>query len=444
MPTPHPTRNPIRLATLVAGLAAATGCTSSRTAPDAAPNVFGPPQVWAEPITDYLAVGEERFPDGFFRAINDLAVAGGEGDDGGMTDRLWIGYGDATRNMGTAMPIEFRFFAAPDDPEARIARVIAGPPEMPSAQGAPQRTPGDTGEEHLGFFRLVTSDTGTHLWQPGIDSNDPDEAWTQAKPAPERLIEGNVLRLEQLGGEPAWVKFRSIPGGEHVHDVAQFDGSLWAVGSGSDHRGEWESGRIFRYLWRSEDGGASFTTAHRVMYPELGKGDTRFRQLLPIGDTLHVFGYVNPFVDGGPLQGRHITVRGGVIRDLEGPFARQVVDRAWPLSGTLGLLVTREAEGTPSRAFAVDPRGIHELAGLDALRILDVTPGERPGEVLVLAAGREDPAAQAVHRLAFDALDRPQPVLDLPGVAAASIALWRGDLYIGTEDGRVLRSRRGR
>ena len=107
-------------------------------------------------------------------------------------------------------------------------------------------------------------------------------------------------------------------------------------------------------------------------------------------------------------------------------------------------LVTREAEGTPSRAFAVDPRGIRELPGLDALRVIDVTPGGRPGEVLVLTAGREDPAAHTIHRLAFDALDRPQPVLELPGVAAASIVLWRGDLYIGTEDGRVLRSTRTR
>ncbi len=402
------------------------------------PAAFDAPRPWAEPISDYLTVGEERFPGGFFRDVNDLAVAGD-----GRTDRLWIGYGDATRNMGTAMPIEFRFFAGPDDPEVRIARVIAGPPELSAAQGAAQRTPGDTGEEHLGSFRLISSPDGTHLWQPGIDSNDPDEAWTQAKPAPQRLIEGNVFRLEHRGGEPVWVKFRSIPGGEHVHDVAHFDGALWAVGSGSAHRGEWESGRIFRYLWRSLDGGATFETAHRVMYPDLGKGDTRFRQLLPIGDTLYAFGYVNPFVDGGPLEGRHITIRDGVIRDLEGPFSRVVVDRAWPLTRTLGLLVSRETED-PGRVFALDSSGFRELTGLAGVRLIDVTPDADAGAVLLLTASRDDETARAVHRLPLDAMDAPDLVLELPGIDATSIALWRGDLFIGTGDGRVLRSPRSR
>ena len=136
---------------------------------------------------------------------------------------------------------------------------------------------------------------------------------------PERLIEGNVFRLDGSEGKPFWTKYHSVAGGEHVHDIAAFDGALWSVGSGSDHRGEWEGGQIFRYLWRSDDGGKSFQTHCRFMYPDLGKGDTRFRRLLVIGDTMYAFGYVNPFVDGGPLEGRHLAVsRGGEVREQIG------------------------------------------------------------------------------------------------------------------------------
>ena len=214
-------------------------------------------------------------------------------------DMLWIGYGDGTRNMGSVP--RWRYYPSPSTTEAQIARVEA------EGQGAPQRTAGDTGEEQVGHFRLLSVEGNTTLWQAGADSTDADELWTQAKPAPERLIEGNVFRLDGSEGEPFWTKYRSVAGGEHVHDIAAFDGALWSVGSGSDHRGEWEGGQIFRYLWRSDDGGKSFQTHCRFMYPDLGKGDTRFRRLLVIDDTMYAFGYVNPFVDGDLSRG--VTLR---------------------------------------------------------------------------------------------------------------------------------------
>src|SRR6185503_18386492 len=96
------------------------------------------------------------------------------------------------------------------------------------------------------------------------------------------------------------------------------DGTLYAVGSGAANRAEFEGGRVFRYLWRSTDEGRSFTVVYRAMFPELDKGDTRFRKLLAVGHTLYVFGYVNPYVDGGPLEGRHLRLVDRNAEELTG------------------------------------------------------------------------------------------------------------------------------
>lgn len=384
------------------------------------------PEPWGTPIEGYIEVGDAAFPDGYDRDIKDLYV---------YRDMLWIGYGDATRNMGSATPVEFTYCTSPTAAAPRIAPVAA------EGQGAPQRTEGDTGEEQVGHFRLLTVDGESTLWQAGIDSTDADELWTQAKPAPERLIEGNVFRLDWAAGEPVWTKFRSVAGGEHVHDIAEFDGALWAVGSGSDHRGEWEGGEIFRYLWRSDDGGASFRTYRRFMYPDLAKGDTRFRRLLVIGDTLYAFGYVNPFVDGGPLEGRHLAVaRGGEVRDLDASISPYVVVETWNLGRDRGLVITREADETPSRAFFVDTGGFRELADWSDVRIRDCTAGPRPDDVLLLIERRTEPATFAVVQADARTLTDFDVVLELGETAASSIVLWQGDLYIGTNEGEILRA----
>jgi hypothetical protein len=426
-----------------------SGCQASGKSPSststAAPTAgdFAPAKPWSAPIADYLAVGEANFPDGFTRSITALAVSDPD-DDGPRESLLWIGYGDATRNLGTKTPIEFRYFVSPEDPGFRAARVLAGPPVTASAQGAPQRTPSDTGEEQIEPYRTI----GGTLWQAGVDSNDPDELWTQAKPAPFKPIEGNVFRLEDRWGQPVWRKFRTIPGGEHVHDVCEFDGAIWAVGSGSAHRGEWESGEIFRYLWRSDDGGETFTTALRAMFPEKGKGDTRFRRLLPVGETLYVFGYVNPFVDGGPIEGRHVMLRDDTFTELaidrDGPIADLLVLRTWPLDATTGLALARNPDRS-TRMFLVEPDSIRELESWKDLAVIDVAPAEAPGEFVLVAGDRGEPQRFAAHLFSLDdakASRTPTKVLDLPGLVPSAIAVWRGDLYVGTEDGQVARAAR--
>ncbi|RPG14608.1 MAG: hypothetical protein CBB69_011615, partial [Phycisphaera sp. TMED9] len=350
-------------------------------------------EAWAEPIPDAIATGEAAFEGDFDRGITTLRPFEG---------RLWMGYGDATRNLGSEIPVEFRWFAGADDPVVRTADVLA------AGQGARQRSPGDTGEEQIEPYRVVAGS----LWQPGVDSTDADEAWTQTKAGTWRLvdgerlqtklIDGNVFKLESVDDEPVWRKYRNIPGGEHVHDIAGFGGSIYAVGSGADHRFEFGNGKVFRYLWRSDDGGETFRTVLRVEVPAVGY-DTRFRRLLASGDRLYVLGYLNPYQTEGPIEGRSIVVthRDGIAEwvDLEGPLSEMLPLRTFPApEGDWGLVVARKGRSGSNHVFRVEGRTVAELEGWRGRRVIDVQFLSDRGRFLVLAgSGRPEegePAAQ--------------------------------------------------
>ena len=112
--------------------------------------LYDTPQLWAEPIDDYLKVGNENYPDGFNKNIGTLDV---------FDNKLWIGYGDMTRNMGSDIPIEFRRFDDPSRPD------IVSTPVSAEGQGAKQRTPTDTGEEQS-LFPILTSSMYSPLTDP--------------------------------------------------------------------------------------------------------------------------------------------------------------------------------------------------------------------------------------------------------------------------------------
>ncbi len=103
----------------------------------------GAPSPWAEPIADYLAVGERQTMGGdFLRAVQDLHV---------YEDRLYLGYGDANVNLGRATPIEVRAFA--DDARPEAASEFR------------------TDEEQIERYRELDGD----LWIPGVDATE--DAW---------------------------------------------------------------------------------------------------------------------------------------------------------------------------------------------------------------------------------------------------------------------------
>lgn len=395
-----------------------------------ASRTFGAFEPWAEPIADFREVAAAEFPDRFLGGIHDLAALG---------DRLWIGYGDANNNLGTFVPIEFRAFTSDDDPAA-TAFAVDG-----AGQGAEQDVPTRTGEEQIDRYRVLDGE----LWQAGIDSIDADEQHTQANTNP-RAIAGNVYRL---AGD-AWVKRRTIRGGEHVHDLASWRGAVYAVGSGADLRTEFEAGQIFRYLWQSRDRGDSFATVQRVRHPTPRAGDTRWVHLLATTSALWLFGYESDFATS---MSRVSNAR------YDGAAVTQLADgdalRPFFALGTLalpdgsGLAYGVDVSATPRRhvTLRVAPDGA--VTPIEALRghsLRDAVVVPETGELLLMTEAGDaypPPSAPAMREVTVWAAP-----LATPGsaravsrstltVAPTAIAYWRGGLYLGTGDGRVLRAR---
>jgi len=377
------------------------------------------PKLWSEPINDYLEIGQKKYPNDFDTRIGALEV---------FDDFLWIGYGDTRVNMGSTTPIEFRRFNDPSLPDVVPTSVLA------ENQGARQRTPTDSGEERIIPFNRFNG----QLWQAGYDSNNDDELWTQAIPGPERLIQGNIFVLKSDENKPVWEKRRNIPGGEHVHDLAYLDGSIYAVGSGAANRREWEESSIYRYLWRSDDMGNTFSVFHRKRY-SMGDGDTRFRALLTIGNTLYVFGYINPSDNNLPMEGRHLIVRNNKISNLDGEMEKVVVWKTWPLTQKLGLAVGNIGQGV-SRTFKIDYKGSVELTNWEDKRVIYVTPGEIKGLWLVLIGSGSNNETFSVYRFNDGSINKLVSVLELGEQSYSSIALWHEDLYLGSSSGQVYKS----
>ena len=171
----------------------------------------------------------------------------------------------------------------------------------------------------------------------------------------------------------------------------------------------------------------------------MGDGDTRFRALLPIGNTLYVFGYINPSDDDLPMEGRHLIVRNNKISDLDGEMEKVVVWKTWPLNPKLGLAVGNVGQGV-SRTFQINHKDSFELTNWSNKRVLYVTPGEIKGYWLVLTGSGSNNETFSVYSFNEGSINKLVPVLELGEQSYSSIALWHEDLFLGSSGGQVYKS----
>lgn len=361
----------------------------------------GPLERWASPIDDYLEVGRMEAGEGgsFLMGIHDLAV---------YEDRLYLGYGDANINLGRVTPIEFRYIDSIDAGAEAISEFASD-------------------EEQLDRYRLID---GT-LYMAGIDATE--DAWL-----------GNVYVRE--AGD-AWVKSRTLSGGVHVHDVMGFQGALWAVGSGATPE-EWSAGDIYAHLWRSDDGGASFTIAERAHNG--GTGDMRWVHLLTVGDRLHMFGY------GSNAQGQidelnHRRTDGATLEPLPNghPLRFVFVEDTWRV-GEQGLVTGVDASADPLLNGAWLMRTSDDVVAVEALAEVttrDVAPVMETGEWLVLVTEGNvylEAPADGIWRTRVLVTRDFESFSEWLTVESeelfVSMAWWRDGLVLGSEAGALWRA----
>jgi hypothetical protein len=143
-----------------------------------------------------------------------------------------------------------------------------------------------------------------------------------------------------------------------------------------------------------------------------------------------------------------VTHRDGIAEwvDLEGPLSEmlplrtfEVPEEAW------GLVIARKGRRGAEKVFRIDGDRVVELEGWRDRRVLDVSfiPGDR--RFLVLAgSGRpeEGEPAEQFEILSGSTLDpdRLSTVARLSDLEPRSFAVFDGDVFLGTEDGRILRA----
>ncbi len=372
--------------------------------PDASVTVagktFGAPASWAKPIEDYIAAGYKKLAHyKFERSIHDLVVYGG---------RLYLGYGDATYNLGRVTPIEMRYFT--DPAKTTITKEFT------------------TQEEHLEAYRILDGE----LVMAGIDATE--DAWL-----------GNVY-VKPSG--KAWFKSRTLKQGVHVHDCVTFGGAWYAVGSGATSA-EWKASNIHSIMWKSADRGKTFKVHDRRSNQKVG--DIRWTRLLPIGKTMWMFGYHSNNA-GNPTELINATFDGTKRTDLA---KTHELNNAWvfethPISAKLGIARGVKILTVPKliwSTWAIDDKG-----GIKAIlpnkRILDVYPVGDTGEFLVMTHDEAEVdkikalKSFQLRVLATKDFVKFTEVLKWSATSTPkSVAYWKGDLYIGDRLGAIWKAK---
>jgi hypothetical protein len=302
--------------------------------------------------------------------------------------------------------IQFRSFASPDD--------TATVDEFASD------------DEQLDRFRIL----GPDLFMAGIDATE--DAWL-----------GNVY-FRRPGG--MWVKSRTVQEGVHVHDVIEFAGAIWAVGSGATPT-EWMAGNIYGHLWRSTDRGQGFEIRERVWNDTMG--DARLVRLLPLDGQMFVFGYRSDSAGRIRTPLSNYTYSGTTLTPLpmDQPLRSVFVSETDLLPDGGGLVRGIDLSVSPrvSGLWRVDRTGrATPLARFATQTVQDVYVHPATGEVLFLSFDGNALSERTRWTVRITVSRDLATFTELAhfdtDVAPESIAFWRDGIYYGTGEGRLLRS----
>jgi hypothetical protein len=366
---------------------------------------YAPPTAWAAPLKAYIKAGHDKTGHwDFTRAVHDLAVYQG---------RLYMGYGDATYNVGSATPIAARYFEDPGLNEPKDEFVTA--------------------EEEIHRFRQI----GDELWIAGVDATE--DNWL-----------GNVYFRTP---KDPWVKKRTVQNGVHVHDIGMWNGAHYAVGSGAEKE-KWLEGSVWGHLWKSTDKCETWEIVSKHWNAE--DGDARWVHLLAVKDKLYVFGYARkasapyeiPSLPNGTYTGTGLPP---TVDGLPGshPLKAANIGGTWPTGDNSGVVMgVNYLQAKPGfAAWRVVGDDVTMIDKIKDQTLIDVHQHKPSGEVLLMTRdGTDDPdtSGSKLHTIRvwrtedFVAFDK---VLEFPsGELPRSIAWWQGRIYFGATEGQIWRS----
>ena len=347
---------------------------------------------FASPIDDYIQTNTEAQGNAEFnKSIDDLIV---------YDDNLYLGYGDATYNLSTNGKIEVRYFTEQD--ATSITADFS------------------TDEEEISLYRILND----VLVIPGVDAHEDD-------------LLGNVYTFEP-GKE--WFKSRTLEMAWHVHDITVVGSVYYASGSGGTLE-DYDNSTVNAYLWKSEDGGQTFTVAQSLAHPN-PPGDHRLVNLLTVNNILYAFGYYSSNGTSYPIG---YKVGGNIFYDIE-EFKSFFTLGTYQLSPDKGLVHGVIVEN-PVRFGVkyITSQGVEEAVSLKDITVVDVFLLNDGRAIITYYNGNTYPTPETE---AFDLLVglltendeliqiKTQQFQSRP----VSVSFWRNSLYLGFANGEMWRS----
>jgi hypothetical protein len=313
--------------------------------------------------------------------------------------RLYIGYGDATLNVGRLVPIEIRSWQTPD-PDAIGSEFV-------------------TDEEQISRYRQVNG----RLLAPGVDATEDD-------------LMGQIYSLDATG----WSKDRTVRWAWHVEDVTMQGDDLVACGSGGT-LDDYADGSVNAFLYRRTPDATGFEVDTSLPHPQ-PPGDHRLTNLLVVGGDLFATGYWSDYSVSYATAFRHTSAGLEPWDDMADFYVTDTLSLIPDLGLVFGVALEDSLRWA---ARVVTPSGVAEAMGLTGLTPLNVDPlPEGRALMLVLETDTYPSVTDGPWDIVVGVTSDGQDFTELSRqsfeVQPRSIAFWRQSLYLGMDDGTVWRA----
>ena len=350
-------------------------------------------------------------------AIVDLAVFNG---------KLYIGIGDANNNLGSAFcPLTGEACPSEDAQGHGIPVLTLSPNETQT------KIEFVVQDEEISLFRPLAD----KMLIPGVD-------------ATEDAMIGNVYILQN----GTWTKHRSLLSNLHTHDIAEFKGSIFAVGSGIETLDQYSSMQVAGTIWRSDDNGQTWKVEYR--HTNKPAGDCRYTMLIPLKNKLYAFGnYLSDTNNDGKVD---------AINNIS-----QVYDGStWTFVDLLPndyYFGTYSFPFSPEKAFVIGYNIVNKVAikgyvvtessnsEITFFNDNDFAPIDAfqvsQGDLLIL--GKKGQSSTDTTSYFSYTIYRTKDLVNFTEVVKwtsmidyRSIALWNNDIYLGASDGYIYKCER--